>query len=58
MNRTRINLAWFLRGIAKRINALAERLDPIKLNVPIFTSVAGRASYDEAKRIVERAMRH
>lgn len=60
MIRTRVNVAWFLRGIAKRINALAERLDPIKINRPVgtvFMSAAGRASYYEAVRIVERAMR-
>lgn len=60
MIRTRVNVAWFLRGIAKRINALAERLDPIKINRPVqtvFMSAAGRTSYEEAARIVERAMR-
>jgi hypothetical protein len=59
MTRTRVNLAWFLRGIAKRINAVAERMDPIKINRPINTaseSIAGRTSRDQAQAAIRRAM--
>lgn len=34
MLRTKTNLAWFLRGIAKQLRNWADRLEPIKINTP------------------------
>lgn len=49
--RFRSDLAWLLRGIAKRINGLAERIEPIKMSrarhvaelTAFFDATKGRA---------------
>lgn len=61
MTRTRTNLAWFLRGIAKWFNVRAEALDPIKLNRPTLATTSSRAymtSKSQAEQIIERARAH
>lgn len=37
----RRRLAWFLRGIAKRINAVAERVEPVKVSLPVVEKRRG-----------------
>ena len=52
--RLKTNFAWFLRGIAKRMNTLAERMDPVKLNIPVvdpFTVGSRRMAHEAILRI-------
>ena len=55
MLRLKTNFAWFLRGIAKRLNTVAERMDPIKLNIPVADPFVG-GSRRMAHEAIARAM--
>ena len=56
MLRLKTNLARFLRGIAKRLNTVAERMDPVKLNIPVDDPFVG-GSRRMAHEAIARAMR-
>lgn len=55
MLRLKTNFAWFLRGIAKRLNTVAERMDPVKLNIPVDDPFVG-GSRRMAHEAIARAM--
>lgn len=53
MSRARVNFAWFLRGIAKRLNERANRIDPIRLDVHVddpFCAGSRRMAHEAIKR--------